>query len=181
MRILVASDIHGRLHRMEAFNVWIDKLNPERIILLGDYLYNGPRNGVPDDYNPMEVSKLLNMNAQRIIGVRGNCDSRIDDTLLDFKLEDNRSIELDGMKFELYHGDDFSLRNLKKEKGHILLSGHTHIYVLKEEDGIVYLNPGSISFPKNMNPPSFALIEDGEAQIIDFDNGSVLKKLPILS
>jgi uncharacterized protein len=177
MRLLIASDLHGRLSRVEELETWIKTLSPDKILLLGDYLYNGPRNGVPTDYDPMAVSQKLNLYKDKIIGVRGNCDSRIDDELLAFPLLDNRRFSLDGHAFDLYHGDAFSLKGLQAEAGDILLSGHTHVYVLKKENGFIYLNPGSISFPKNGNPPTFALIDGDLAQILALEGGEVLTSL----
>jgi putative phosphoesterase len=175
--ILFASDIHGRLHRAEKLAQLIDETKPEKVILLGDYLYNGPRNGVPDDYDPMQVSLILNRFVDVVIGVRGNCDSRIDDDLLHFPLEDNRQLIISGQEFDLYHGDAFSLKHLSPHPGAVLVSGHTHLYVLKKENGFIYLNPGSISFPKGGNPATYATFDGKKAEIHDFDDRHVLLSL----
>jgi len=175
--ILFASDIHGRLHRAEKLAQLIDEAKPEKVILLGDYLYNGPRNGVPDDYDPMQVSLILNRFVDVVIGVRGNCDSRIDDDLLHFPLEDNRQFVLLGHEFNLYHGDTYSLKHLAPHPGAVLVSGHTHLYVLKKENGFIYLNPGSISFPKGGNPATYATFDGEKAEIHDFDDRHVLLSL----
>jgi putative phosphoesterase len=177
MRIFIASDIHGRLKRAERFAHLLDEQKPDTVLLLGDYLYNGPRNGVPDDYDPLKVSEILNRYKDKIIGVRGNCDSRVDDLLLAFPLLDNRQLTLAGHEFDLYHGDEFSLKGLSPHPGAILCSGHTHIFVLKKENGFIWLNPGSISFPKNGNPPTFALFEDKTIEIRNFDDEQVLLSL----
>jgi len=179
MKILFASDIHGRLERAERLAQLIAEENPERILLLGDYLYNGPRNGVPEDYDPMQVSLILNRFADKIIGVRGNCDSRIDDELLHFPLADNRRFVLDGLEFDLYHGDPFSLKGLAPHPGAVLVSGHTHLYVLKKENGFIFLNPGSISFPKGGNPATYGLFSDKIFEIRRFADGGVLASLKI--
>lgn len=179
MKILVASDIHGRLKRMLTLQKRIDEFNPDSIFLLGDFMYNGPRNGVPDDYDPMEVSKLLNLYAKKVIAVRGNCDSRIDGTLLEFPLEDVRRFKLGNYFFDLYHGDDFSLDLLKDEPNDVLVSGHTHIQVLEKKNDRYYLNPGSTSFPKGGNEPSYATIEDDMICIRKLEDGSVIKELKL--
>ncbi len=179
MKILVASDIHGRLNRMKILKDRIDEFNPDKIFLLGDYMYNGPRNGVPDDYDPMEVSNLLNLYADKIIGVRGNCDSRVDEWLLSFHLENVRRFELDGHCFDLYHGDEFTQNLLKVEDGDILISGHTHIQVLEKKGNNIYLNPGSTSFPKGGNEPSYATIEDDLIAIRRLENGCKIKELKL--
>ncbi len=179
MKILVASDIHGRLSRMEILKQRIFEFKPEKIFLLGDFMYNGPRNGVPDDYDPMAVSKLLNEFSAKVIAVRGNCDSRIDSSLLEFTLEDCPRFELDGRFFDLYHGDEYSLALLKAKEGDILCSGHTHIQVLEKKDEKIFLNPGSTSFPKGGNEPSYATIEGNVIQIRKLFDGSVIKELQI--
>lgn len=179
MKILFASDIHGRLERAKRLAQLIDKENPDRILLLGDYLYNGPRNGVPADYDPMQVSLILNRFVDKIIGVRGNCDSRIDDELLHFPLVDNRQLVLAGLEFDLYHGDAFSLKGLAPHPGAVLVSGHTHLYILKKENGFIYLNPGSISFPKGGNPATYGLFSDKTFEIRRFEDDGVLTSLKI--
>jgi phosphoesterase, MJ0936 family len=152
----------------------IQAYNPDQIVLLGDYLYNGPRNGVPSDYDPMAVCDLLNVYANKIIGVRGNCDSRIDETLLRFKLDDSKIVFLNGYRCNLIHGDLLSGDLVTVTRGDILMFGHTHVFMLKQEDGLYYLNPGSTSFPKNGNPPTFALMEGRHIEIRSLIDGSVL-------
>jgi putative phosphoesterase len=179
MRVLVVSDIHGRLLRAKRLLEIVKEYNPEKILFLGDYLYNGPRNGVPEDYDPLQVSFLLNTLAPLVIGVRGNCDSRVDDLLLSFPLKDNVYADLNGFHLDLFHGDEFSLQNLEKKPGDILMSGHTHIYVLKKENGFIHLNPGSISFPKNGNPPTYAVFEENFIEIRGFDDNKPLAHLAL--
>lgn len=180
MRVLVVSDIHGRLLRAKRLLEIVKDYDPQKIIFLGDYLYNGPRNGVPDDYDPLQVSFLLNTLAPLALGVRGNCDSRVDDLLLSFPLKDNVYANLNGFHLDLFHGDEFSLKKLKKKPGDILMSGHTHIYVLEKENGFIHLNPGSISFPKNGNPPTYAVFEEDFIEIRGFDDNRALAHLDLV-
>ncbi len=179
MKILIASDIHGRVERMKMLEKQILAFDPDKIFLLGDFMYNGPRNGVPSDYEPMEVSKILNKYASKIVGVRGNCDSRIDGSLLDFPLEDCPRFEYGGHYFDLYHGDEYSIALLKAQDGDILCSGHTHVQVLEKRDDKIYLNPGSTSFPKGGNDPSYATIEDNLITIRRLSDSSQIKELNI--
>jgi putative phosphoesterase len=179
MKVLIASDIHGRLYRMVELSSLIGKVKPDKIILLGDFLYNGPRNGVPDDYDPLAVSSLLNAYAKSAIGIKGNCDSRIDDDLLGFPLKNNRVLRINGYRCDLYHGDAYSIKGLKPHLGDILMSGHTHIWVLKKENGYFYLNPGSISFPKGGNGPTYALFEDKTLTVNSFPDGAVVASLQL--
>ena len=165
MKVFIASDIHGRILRLREMLHAIDLFEPDKIVLLGDFLYNGPRNGVPDDYDPMECSQLLNRYAKKIIGIRGNCDSRVDEMLLRFPLEDSRQLYLCGYRCDMIHGDLLTGDLLNVSRGDILMFGHTHVPMLKKEDGVIYLNPGSISFPKNGSDPSYALMSDTIIQI----------------
>ncbi|HBX25357.1 MAG TPA: phosphodiesterase [Firmicutes bacterium] len=129
MRIIVASDIHGRILAAKKLDKLFLRYNPDKIILLGDYLYNGPRNGVPADYDPMGVSIILNKYANLITGVRGNCDSRIDAMLLKFPMEDSRVVYLNGFRCDLVHGDLLTSDVLDVQRGDILMFGHTHVYM----------------------------------------------------
>ncbi len=169
MKALIASDIHGRKTAMAKLRAVIDAYQPDRIILLGDYLYNGPRNGVPEDYDPMGVCQELNHYAGKIIGVRGNCDSRIDQSLLKFDIEDSKVIYFNGYRIDLIHGDLLTSDLLHVSRGDILMYGHTHIPMLKKQDGVIYLNPGSTSFPKNGYPASYAVFEDREIKVLPLD------------
>lgn len=179
MKILVASDTHGRIEHVKKLAERIKEFDPDKIFFLGDYMYNGPRNGVPDDYDPIGVSEILNEFADKVIGVRGNCDSRVDSFLLKFPLEDYRRFELDGIYYDLYHGDEFTLELLKPEKGDVMISGHTHIQVLEEKDGMYFLNPGSTSFPKGGNEASYATIEEKLISIRRLEDSSVIKEMLI--
>ena len=179
MRIIIASDIHGRLQAAKKFEALVKAKRPDHIILLGDYLYNGPRNGVPFDYDPMAVANILNKFASITIGVNGNCDSRIDASLLRFPIPNSRIIKLDGHRCDLVHGDLLTSDLLDVLRGDILMFGHTHVYMLKQEDGVTYLNPGSISFPKNGNPPTYAMMEDGVLSIHSLDAEETLASLTL--
>jgi uncharacterized protein len=180
MRVLIASDIHGRINAVHRLDEIIQSYQPDGIILLGDYLYNGPRNGVPNDYDPMAVCEVLNKYADKISGIRGNCDSRIDDELLKFPLKDCRVLYINGYRCNLVHGDEYSRDLLKPAKGEFLMYGHTHLYQLENKDGIFYLNPGSVSFPKGGNPPTYATFEPHEVAIHRFDDDKVISLLPLV-
>ena len=176
MKVLIASDIHGRLQATKRLEAVINRLSPERIILLGDYLYNGPRNGVPNDYDPMATANILNKYARIITAVRGNCDSRVDQTVLRFPFKDSEITYANGYRCDLIHGDLLTSDLVNVERGDILMFGHTHVPMLKREDGVIYLNPGSISFPKNGNPPSYALMNGNVLEV-----RSLLDDVPFLT
>lgn len=179
--ILFCSDIHGRRSAVEKLEKIIKEKKPTRIVILGDFLYNGPRNGVPNDYDPMYVCDVLNNYHDLIIGVRGNCDSRIDETLFKFKLADTRNVLIDGFNFNLIHGDMISERLINVKRKGVLAYGHTHIYNLDIKKKVVYFNPGSISFPKNSNPPTYGIVDKGIISIIDLNTDTVLKELDLNS
>ena len=179
MKLLIVSDTHGRLSCVQKLERRIQEERPDRIIHLGDYLYNGPRNGVPEDYDPLAVSDILNRYARITIGVRGNCDSRIDQTLLHFKMEDSRVEYCNGYRVDMIHGDLLTSEVLNVQRGDILLYGHTHVFMLKKEDGVIYVNPGSPSFPKNGNPPTYAVFEDRRIEIRSLENGEALLSLDL--
>ena len=177
MRVFIVSDTHGRIEAVKKVAEAIDAYRPDKILHLGDYLYNGPRNGVPSDYDPMGVSEILNRYADKIVGVRGNCDSRIDAMLLQFGFEDKAEVELNGRTAHLYHGDLKENDLFDVKEGDIVISGHTHVYVLEKKDGVIRLNPGSPSFPKNENAPSYAVLDEKRIEIRNLNTGDVLSSL----
>lgn len=176
--IIVCSDIHGRISSIDLLEEKIKKYRPTKIICLGDFLYNGPRNGVPKDYDPAYVYKKLNLYADLIIGIRGNCDALIDESLLRFKLKDKVKIKIGGVSYLLIHGhklNSMTLDELRRKE--VLCFGHTHIYKLELKNNILYFNPGSISFPKNENPRSYAIIDDGVIKILDLVTDKTIQEI----
>lgn len=170
MRIIIASDIHGRLLATKRLETVIANLKPERILLLGDFLYNGPRNGVPADYDPMGTAAILNRFASQVVAVRGNCDSRVDETLLRFHMQDSHVLYLNGFRCDLIHGDLLTSELLEVERGDLLMYGHTHVPMLKKSDGVYYVNPGSIAFPKEGQPASYAVMDGGHIEVRRLDD-----------
>ncbi len=175
MKVIVASDIHGNLKYTNKLEELIKKENPEKIILLGDLYYHGPRNSLPNEYNPMEVSKILNKYKDRIISVRGNCDAYVDDMISEFDIvKDYDEITLDGLKFIITHGHLFNkLGDLIKDQ--YVFCGHTHVYDLSNKK----FNPGSVGIPKVNKEHTVFLYENKEISLIDLDNFKIIdsKKL----
>lgn len=172
MKILIASDIHGSEYRAkELYEIW-KKERVERVILLGDLLYHGPRNDLPPHYNPKGVIPLLSEMKDSIIAVRGNCDAEVDQMVLPFKITDKkRLITLNGKKVFLTHGHhQYDTKNAS-----VVMSGHTHIPVLEERDGVVYLNPGSTTIPKGGSPACYAIWTNNRIDIISLDDAKVIK------
>lgn len=176
MKILACSDTHGRLTAVKRLVEVIETEKPDVIMHLGDFLYNGPRNGVPEDYDPMGVANLLSKYKPILLGVEGNCDSRIDQMVMDYKLPLKREVELIGHRFVLTHGDFLPDPTIVLKKGDVLVSGHTHLLLLEEEGEGIHLNPGSIGFPKGGNPRSYAIIDENGIEIKNLDSMEVIKK-----
>ncbi len=154
MKFLVLSDIHGSAESLEKTLASFEK-ECDAIILLGDYLNHGPRNPLPDGWNTKKTAELLNERKDKIICVRGNCDSEVDQMMLNFPcLASYSTIALpsaEGIRrIFLHHGHLYSHEELSSwlSKGTIVLSGHTHVTLMEEENGLFYFNPGSISLPK---------------------------------
>ena len=151
MKLIIASDIHGSAYWCGKLVELIEAEQPDRIILLGDLLYHGPRNDLPREYGPKQVIPMLSALKDRIVAVRGNCEAEVDQMVLPFPcLADYALLECDGVSMYLTHGHHASPDNLPSLRpGSVFLSGHTHVKLDKEADGIRCLNPGSVSIPKD--------------------------------
>ncbi len=172
MKFLIASDIHGCAPACRALLERLDASGAERLILLGDILYHGPRNPLPSGYDPQAVVALLSPYADRILCVRGNCDSEVDQMVLPFPIMvETALLWVDGRTWFCAHGhraganpsaDD--LPNLSG--GSVVLTGHTHIPTLGiDPNGILRVNPGSVSIPKGGFVASYAIYEDGRFEV----------------
>ncbi|MBR1871524.1 MAG: phosphodiesterase [Kiritimatiellae bacterium] len=164
MKIAFLSDIHGVPDVLEAALGRDGVKYAERIVLLGDLLYHGPRNGVPDMYDPVRVAKLLNAEKDRILAVRGNCDTEVDQMMLEFPILAPYSVlAADGKTFFLTHGHVWNEDNLPPlASGSVLCHGHTHIPLLRETSfGVTIFNPGSLALQKGGSARSYG-IWDGE-------------------
>lgn len=182
MKLFFISDIHGSFYFLEKAMEQYKKENGDYIVILGDELYHGARNPLPEGYDPKEVAKLLNSYGDKIIAVRGNCDSEVDEMVLEFPMMATYSVIFHGGKrLFLTHGHLYDGGNsLKLNKGDVLIYGHTHIPVAEVRDGIGYINPGSISMPKENNPNSYGVLEGDIFRIKDLD-GKVFKEINLSS
>ena len=168
MKLLIASDIHGSAFWCGKLLEVAEAFQPDRIVLLGDLLYHGPRNDLPRDYAPKQVIPMLSRYADKIIAVRGNCEAEVDQMVLPFPcMADFSQIYADGNTFYLTHGHHHSPDNLPPlPEGSIFLSGHTHVKLDELRKGIRCLNPGSVSIPK-----------DGSHSCILYENGNFSFKI----
>lgn len=180
MKLMIASDIHGSLYYAEKMVARYQKEKAEKLILLGDILYHGPRNDLPRDYAPKGVIALLNPMKDEILCVRGNCEAEVDQMVLDFPvLADYMIMYLDNRMVYVTHGHVHNQQNLPPlQEGDILLHGHTHIQALENCGRYYYLNPGSVSIPKGGNINSYMTYEDGVYTIKDME-GNTIKELSL--
>lgn len=180
MKLMIASDLHGSGYFCEKLIECYRAENADRLILLGDILYHGPRNDLPRGYDPKTVMALLNPLAEQIACVRGNCDAEVDQMVLEFTLaEDFLTIRENGRDALLAHGHRLSPQNLPAlPVGSLFISGHTHVPGHVEKNGVLCLNPGSVSIPKEESPHSYLIWEDNTLLWKDLD-GAVYDQLEI--
>ena len=178
MKLMIASDIHGSAYYCRKLLEAYDREKAGRMVILGDILYHGPRNDLPKEYAPKEVIAMLNPRKKDLLCVRGNCDTEVDQMVLEFPiLADYGFLYEKGRMIFLTHGHVFNEKNLPMlGKGDILLHGHTHVPVCREHEDYIYMNPGSVSIPKEGNPPTYAVMEDKVFTIKDFD-GNIIKEM----
>lgn len=181
MKLMFASDLHGSAFYCDKMIESYRRSKADKLILLGDLLYHGPRNDLPKEYAPKEVIGMLNSLKNEIIAVRGNCDASVDQMVLDFPLiEGYSSIFIDKRVLYTSHGDVYNKENpLPMNRGDALIYGHTHIFIAEEEKDKYYMNPGSVSLPKAGNPATYGLYENGVFKVLAFE-GSILTKIELL-
>ena len=163
MKLFIASDIHGDFDAASAVIERYRESGAERLVLLGDLLYHGPRNDLPEAYAPKKVIELLNSYAGEILAVRGNCEAEVDQMVLEFPvLADYAFVETDGVRMILTHGHKYGKDTAGfVRRGDVLLCGHTHVSAAESfGDNNLYLNPGSVSIPKENTPRGYIIYEN---------------------
>lgn len=177
MKYLVASDIHGSAYYCRELVASIEREQPDRIFFLGDVLYHGPRNDLPRDYAPKEVIAMLTPYKNKILSVRGNCDTEVDQMVLPFPIMADTAYIQCGEKLILAtHGHIWNTEKVPPMGGvSVLLYGHTHIPACDQHEDFVYMNPGSVSIPKEGSCHSYMILEDGVATWKDL-SGEEYKK-----
>ena len=163
MKLLIASDLHGSAHYCRELLEAYDREQADRLLLLGDILYHGPRNDLPEEYAPKAVAAMLNERKKDILCIRGNCDADVDQMMLEFPvLADFAFLCTDGLQIYATHGHVFHPDHLPPlQSGNILLFGHTHVPFREKRGDILCLNPGSVSIPKGHTPHSYMTLENG--------------------
>ena len=179
MKLLIASDIHGDIECCKAMINAASAHNVNKILLLGDILYHGPRNDLPKNYAPKSVISALNEISDKLICVRGNCDTEVDQMVLDFPILSTTAMIYDGecdLTVLASHGHVYNPDNLPPmSEGNIFLYGHTHVLKAEKRGGILCINPGSVTLPKENNPKTYAVYDGGVFTVYDFDGNEILR------
>ena len=180
MKLMIASDLHGSAYDVKKLMDRYREESPHRLLLLGDLLYHGPRNDLPQGYAPKEVIAQLSGVKDKVFCVRGNCEAEVDQMVLPFPvLADYCLLEQKGRVVFATHGHLYNLENPPLlQPGDVLLHGHTHIPAKDNSLGFWYLNPGSVSIPKENSPHSYMTLEDGQFLWKDLD-GAVYDSLAL--
>ena len=184
MKIMIASDLHGSAPSVARLLAAFDASGAETLVILGDILYHGPRNDLPEGYDPKIVIALLSPYAEKLLCVRGNCDAEVDQMVLPFPImAETATLTVDERTWFAAHGHraganptDNDLPSLPR--GSVVLTGHTHIPTCdcdESGNGILRLNPGSVSIPKGGFPATYALYEDGVFSVLDFAGNTVMR------
>ena len=173
MKWMIASDLHGSYFYASQMQQAFEREQADRLLLLGDLLYHGPRNDLPEGYAPKQVMPLLNGMKDRLLCVRGNCDAEVDQMVLHFPiLSDSALLVLDGLTIHATHGHIHGPDTPPPlRQGDILLCGHFHVPVRRDCGRYTYLNPGSVALPKENSPHSCMVLEDGQFTWLDVVTG----------
>lgn len=178
MKIMVASDIHGSFYYGKLMIEAFIREKADRLLLLGDILYHGPRNDLPKEYEPKKVIDLLNQYKESILCVRGNCDTEVDQMVLEFPIMADYAVIINGTR-SIYatHGHQYNENNMPPlQKGDILLNGHTHVPKCVEYEHYIYMNPGSVSIPKENSGNSYMIINERTYTWKDLESGCEYSK-----
>jgi len=174
MKLMIASDIHGSAYYNDLLVECFREEKPDKLLLLGDILYHGPRNDLSAEYVPKRVLASLNELKDRILCVRGNCDGDVDQMVLEFPImADYLYMYIEGIEIYASHGHIYNQNKpLPGLKG-IFLCGHTHVPLIEKHDDFVYLNPGSVSIPKDGSRHSYMIFENREFLWKDLENKEI--------
>ena len=180
MKLMIASDIHGSAFYCRKMLAAYEREAADRLLLLGDILYHGPRNDLPQEYDPKTVIDMLNPLRQEILCVRGNCDTEVDQMVLEFPMmADYGLLVLNGKTIYATHGHIYNEETLPPmRQGDALIHGHTHLPAAQAMGDCFLLNPGSVSLPKGGNPGSYGMLDGSIFTIYDFD-GNKLKEITL--
>lgn len=178
MKLLIISDIHGSSYYGNKILEISKRENPDNIILLGDLYYHGPRNDLTKEYSPKVVAEILNSLKDKILAVKGNCDAEVDQMISDFELKDNLIMNVNGFKIFFTHGHKYNMDKLPDEKIDMLIYGHFHTGFIKQKNGIIFANAGSISLPKNNTKNSYLILDEKQIILKDIE-GNIIDQIDL--
>lgn len=173
MKFLVISDIHGSGYYAEKIKVIGKRENPEKIVLLGDLYYHGPRNDLTQEYNPMKVAEILNSLKDKLLVVRGNCDAEVDEMISEFKFEESILININGFNVYFTHGHKYNMEKWPMEDFDVMIYGHIHQGFIQEFENCIFANPGSISLPKCNTAHSYIILDERKIILKDIDGNEI--------
>ena len=173
MKLMIASDLHGSAYYTRLLLTAMDREQPDRLLLLGDLLYHGPRNDLPLEYAPKQVIQLLNARKSQILCVRGNCEAEVDQMVLEFPvLSEFGVVFADGLTLYMLHGH--KNLDLPVLPGDILLCGHTHVPAVRKDGEHYYVNPGSVSIPKEGSCHGYMMLENRQLRHVSLEGENTL-------
>ncbi|MBR5900701.1 MAG: phosphodiesterase [Clostridia bacterium] len=175
MKFLIASDLHGSSYYAQKIVEQAKTQEADKIILLGDVYNHGPRNPLPTEYNPIKVAQILNDVKQDLMVIKGNCDSQVDTLISEFDFIENACLISGGKTFYLTHGHVNNIDVPTKTKFDYVVYGHFHTGFIKEKNGTIYVNAGSVSLPKNGTKSSYLTLQDGKIKLFDIE-GNLLQE-----
>lgn len=174
MKFLLASDLHGSAFYAEKLKELFELEKADKLVLLGDIYNHGPRNPLPKDYAPMKVAEILNSLKQKLIVIKGNCDSQVDTLISEFSFIEDLVIVSGGKTVFCTHGHVFNKDKMPQTHFDAVVYGHFHTGFIEKQGATTIANPGSVSLPKNDTPSSYILIEDERLTLKDLD-GKVIE------
>ncbi len=170
MKLLIASDVHGSAYYCKLLEETFRRTGAEKLLLLGDLLYHGARNALPREYDTVACAKILNGLKENVLCVRGNCDSEVDQMVLEFPIMAESALVWLGRPVYATHGHKTPAC---LSDGDVLLNGHFHVPAFERRENYWYVNCGSVSIPKENSPHSCILADGGNLQWIDLETGEV--------
>ena len=176
MKFLVASDLHGSNFYAEQLKTAFEKEKADVLILLGDIYNHGPRNPLPNDYAPLKVAEVLNGIKDKLVVIKGNCDSQVDTLISEFDFIEDLCLIDSGKKIFLTHGHVYNKDSMPKTRFDAVFYGHFHTGFIKEQNGVVVANTGSLSLPKDGTANSYLIIENGTLTLKDIDGKVIDQK-----
>ena len=173
MKLMIASDLHGSAYYTRLLLTAMDREQPDRLLLLGDLLYHGPRNDLPREYAPKQVIQLLGARKSQLLCVRGNCEAEVDQMVLEFPvLSEFGVVFADGLTLYMLHGH--KNLDLPVLPGDILLCGHTHVPAVRKDGEHYYVNPGSVSIPKEGSCHGYMMLENRQLRHVSLEGENTL-------